>query len=376
MKKTNHLYERYQRQTILKGFGAAGQKRLLGSKLLVIGAGGLGCPALQYLAGAGVGHLGIADDDVVSITNLHRQPLYSSAHIGLSKAATAKKVLEGLNPDIDITAHGERISHANALEIIGCYDIIIDGTDNFTSRYLVNDACRLLGKPLIYGAVSAYEGQVAIFNCSTAKGDTPVNYRDLFPSPPAAGEVLNCAEAGVLGMLPGIIGMMQAMEAIKLITGIGKPLINCLLTYNLLNNEVYEVNLAAAAGSISMAPRSAAEFKQMRYDWACTAVNQFEIGLNHFEELVSNPGVDIIDVREEGETPPVDGFAHKHIPLTCLAKQLPTLKKHTIVFFCQSGSRSRQAAEMFADHYGNTKTVYSLRGGILAWLNEHPIQQV
>jgi molybdopterin/thiamine biosynthesis adenylyltransferase/rhodanese-related sulfurtransferase len=371
----NNSYERYQRQSILKGFGTAGQQRLLDSKLLVIGAGGLGCPALQYLAGAGLGHIGVADDDVVSISNLHRQPLYSTADVGSSKALTAKRVLEALNPGIMITAHCERISQANALEIIGRYDLVIDGSDNLPTRYLVNDACLLLGKPLIYGAISTYEGQVAIFNCSNGQGGPPVNYRDLFPHPPAAGEVLNCAEAGVLGVLPGIIGLLQAAEAIKLITGIGKPLINSLLTYNLLNNECYEISLSAVDGSGAMGPQTAEAFKQVNYDWLCSAMNKFEIDVRAFIELVNKPGVDIIDVREEGEMPTAGGIVTRAIPISRLAGQLDSIGMDTVVFFCQSGSRSRQAAEMLADRRGDSKTIYSLAGGILAWLNEHPKQQ-
>src|SRR3954447_17905389 len=196
MKSNNTSYERYQRQTILKEFGESGQQKLLRSKVLVIGAGGLGCPALQYLAAAGVGYIGIADDDVVSITNLHRQVLYSTFDIGFSKAEKAKHSLTRLNPDINITAYNERLTSKNALGIIEKYDIVIDGTDNFASRYLINDACVLLRKPFVYGAVSRFEGQVAVFNHTNEKGDAPVNYRDLFPEPPLETEVLNCADAG------------------------------------------------------------------------------------------------------------------------------------------------------------------------------------
>jgi adenylyltransferase/sulfurtransferase len=248
--KENILYERYQRQIILKGFGEEGQQKLLQAKVLVIGAGGLGCPALQYLAAAGVGTIGIVDDDVISLSNLHRQVLYTPDDIDHPKVEVAASKLRQLNPDVNIYPYRIRLEKSNAFEIIRQYDLLIDGTDNFASRYMINDACFLLNKPLIYGAVSQYEGEVAVFSPHFLMGSTRgVNYRDLFPNPPKDGEVLNCAEAGVLGVLPGIIGTMQAAEAIKLITGIGTPLMNKLLTYNVLSQEIYEVSLPSKSGS-------------------------------------------------------------------------------------------------------------------------------
>ncbi|MBD0294073.1 MAG: HesA/MoeB/ThiF family protein, partial [Flavisolibacter sp.] len=216
---SNEHNERYQRQVILQEFGEAGQQKLLQAKVLVIGAGGLGCPVLQYLAAAGVGVVGIADDDIVSLTNLHRQVLYSMSDIGKSKVERAAAILRQLNPDIEIIPYHLRLTNKNALDIITAYDIVVDATDNFPTRYLLNDACVLLSKPLIYGAVSKFEGQVAVFNGVGSSGEKSVNYRDLFPVPPQEDEVPNCAEAGVLGVLPGIIGSLQAGEVIKLITG-------------------------------------------------------------------------------------------------------------------------------------------------------------
>jgi adenylyltransferase/sulfurtransferase len=233
------LYERYHRQIILPEFGEIGQQKLLKAKVLVIGAGGLGCPALQYLTAAGIGTIGIVDDDVVSLNNLHRQVLYSVNDIGLSKAERAAHILEQLNPDINIIAYNERLENQNAITLFHDFDIVVDGTDNFSTRYMINDACVLLNKPLVYGAISLFEGQVSVFRNQNADD---VNYRDIFPDPPKEGEVLNCAEAGVLGVLPGIIGTMMANETIKLLTGIGDSLINQLLTYNALNNQVYQLN--------------------------------------------------------------------------------------------------------------------------------------
>ncbi|MBC7888692.1 MAG: HesA/MoeB/ThiF family protein [Ferruginibacter sp.] len=370
--KTDHIsYERYQRQIILKEFGEAGQLKLLQSKVLVVGAGGLGCPALQYLAAAGVGNIGIADDDVISLSNLHRQVLYSTFDIGFSKAEKAKQSLTRLNPGIHITAYNERLTTQNALAIIAPYDIVIDGTDNFASRYLVNDACVLLNKPLVYGAVSQFEGQVAVFNCKNKKGDIPVNYRDLFPQPPKDGEVLNCAESGVLGVLPGIIGTMQANETIKLIIGMGKALINSLLTYNAFNNRVYEVLLTALKETSLLIPATKAAFEQMDYDWLCSSTNRrFEIDGAGFDDLLNLTDVDIIDVREPGELPLPTGFNYTQIPLSQFKEKITTIKSDTVIVFCQSGKRSLQAAQWLFDTFGESKKIFSLQGGIPAWLKQ------
>ncbi|MEO6729587.1 MAG: HesA/MoeB/ThiF family protein [Ferruginibacter sp.] len=377
MKNDNQSYDRYQRQIILKEFGEAGQQKLLNAKVLVIGAGGLGCPALQYLAAAGVGTIGIVDDDVVSITNLHRQVLYSTFDVGFSKAEKARHSLTRLNPDININAFQERLTTQNALDIINPYDIVIDGTDNFSSRYMINDACVLLHKPLVYGAVSQFEGQVAVFNYQDKSGNISVNYRHLFPEPPGDGEILNCAEAGVLGVLPGIIGTMQANETIKLITGIGKPLINSLLTYNTLTNQVYEISLSPSNETNALIPRDKAAFEQMDYDWLCASSTgrQFEIDTAAFDQLRSANNVDIIDVREAGELPLPTEFKYLQIPLSQFRENIAVVKSKTVIVFCQSGKRSMQAAQLLFDTFGETKKIYSLHGGITNWLKSHPTQQ-
>lgn len=377
MKSDNLSYDRYQRQIILKEFGEAGQQKLLHAKVLVIGAGGLGCPVLQYLAAAGVGTIGIVDDDVVSITNLHRQVLYSTFDVGFSKAEKAKHSLTRLNPDININAFQERLTTQNAFDIINPYDIVIDGTDNFSSRYMINDACVLLNKPLVYGAVSQFEGQVAIFNYQDKSGHISVNYRHLFPEPPGDGEILNCAEAGVLGVLPAIIGAMQANETIKLITGIGKPLINSLLTYNALTNQVYEISLSSSNQTSTSAPQNKIEFEQMDYDWLCASSTsrQFEIDAAMFDQLRTANSVDIIDVREMGELPVPTGFEYLQIPLSQFRENIAVVKSKTVIVFCQSGKRSMQAAQLLFDTFGETKKIFSLHGGILNWLKSHPTQQ-
>ncbi|MEP7372926.1 MAG: HesA/MoeB/ThiF family protein [Chitinophagaceae bacterium] len=369
-------YERYQRQIILKEFGEAGQEKLLQAKVLVIGAGGLGCPVLQYLTAAGVGTIGIADDDTVSLTNLHRQVLYSVNDIGLPKAERAASVMQGLNPDINIISYNQRLTVENALEIVKSFDIIIDGTDNFSTRYMINDACVLLDKPLVYGAISQFEGQVTIFNCCQESHDKPVNYRDLFPQPPKEDEVLNCAEAGVLGVLPGIIGTMMANETIKLITGIGEPLINRLLTYNALNNQVYELGLSAREETRALIPASEILFKRMDYQWLCgVSVSSFEIDGDTFDELLENQTIEVIDVREIGELPFVYEFDHQNIPLKYIGDSVQEIKSDTIVIFCQSGKRSKTAAVQLSGIFGTTKKIYSLKGGIENWKKSHSIQQ-
>ncbi len=368
MKEQTPSYERYQRQILLKGFGLEGQHKLLQSKVLVVGAGGLGCPALQYLAAAGLGTIGIVDEDIVSITNLHRQILFTVDDIGLPKASTAKERLAKLNPEITIIDYNERLSTRNALAIIKDYDIVIDATDNFSSRYLINDACVLLNKPIVYGAVSQFEGQVAILNCHLASSVTPANYRDLFPTPPIDGEVLNCAEAGVLGVLPGIIGSMQASETIKLITGIGKPLINTVLTYHSLTNQLYKIEIVANSSTRSLLPANEADFIKMDYDWFCASKNnKFEIDIENFNKIANTADVEIIDVRELGETPILTDINYYQIPLSQFKENIAAIKKEKIVVFCQSGKRSLQAAQILFDTFGNKKIIYSLKGGITEW---------
>lgn len=367
-----NIYERYNRQMLLKQFGETGQQKLLQAKVLVVGAGGLGCPVLQYLAAAGVGKIGIIDDDIVALSNLHRQVLYSVHDIGLSKAERAAFVLQQLNPEITIVAYNERLTVQNALDIIAAFDIVVDGTDNFSTRYMINDACVLLNKPLVYGAVSQFEGQVAIFNSNQQNGKPSVNYRDLFPQPPGEGEIQNCEEAGVLGVLPGIIGTMQANETIKLITGIGQPLINRLLTYNALNNQTYELILSVRTEIASLIPSNAEAFKATDYEQICSSpAVTFEINTDVFDQIVEDGNATIIDVRELEEYPAVTEFAHIQIPLLQIREKMPATMEDTVVVFCQSGKRSLQAAQYLSGVVGDSKKVYSLKGGILQWKKIH-----
>jgi molybdopterin/thiamine biosynthesis adenylyltransferase/rhodanese-related sulfurtransferase len=361
--------ERYSRHTLLKDFGAAGQEKLSKAGVLVIGAGGLGCPVLQYLVASGVGCIGIVDDDLVSLSNLQRQVLYNVDDIGQSKVLKAAEKLGRLNPDIIIKAHNVKVTVSNALELFKDYDIIVDGTDNFASRYLVNDACVVLNKPLVFAAVYQYEGQVAIFNVADPTG-LKTNYRDLFETPPNPADAPDCNEAGVLGVLPGLIGLMQATEVIKLITGIGKPLINQLLVYNLLQSESYTVKLTASTNASQLAPKDKNAFENFDYEWFCgTDIPDVEvISSNQFHELSTHPSVIVVDVREEGESPEAN-FAHLKLPLSKLSRaslngNIAFLDQEYIVLICQVGVRSVTAAQIFKAHFGNSKKIYSLKGGI------------
>jgi molybdopterin/thiamine biosynthesis adenylyltransferase/rhodanese-related sulfurtransferase len=365
-------YDRYHRQIILKDFGEPGQQKLFSAKVLVVGAGGLGCPALQYLAAAGVGTLGIIDGDMVDLSNLHRQILYSVHDIGFPKAEKAAEKLRQLNPEITIKAYGERLNNQNAFSIIREYDIIIDGSDNFATRYMINDACVILNKPIIHGSVSQFQGQIAILNYRMNDAGEPVNYRDLFPKPPKEDEVPNCAEAGVLGVLPGIIGTMQANETIKLITGVGHPLINRIITFNALNNEFYELELSVRPGTRSLIPVDEEAFRKTDYEWLCSSADtELEIDPHSLEILLSQQNIDIIDVRDINEMPEIEEFTTFRIPLKELPGNSSLIKSDTVVIICQTGNRSLQAAKQLKSVFGESKKVLSLKGGIIKWKQEH-----
>lgn len=365
-------YQRYQRQTILKEFGKEAQNKLFQSKILVVGAGGLGCPALQYLAAAGAGTIGIIDFDLIELSNLQRQTLYNLDDIGKSKSETAAQKLRLFNPDIQFSVFNLKLDSKNALEIIKDYDLVIDGSDNFATRYLVNDACVLLNKPLVYGAVLRFEGQVGVFNLTDKKTELTTNYRDLFPQPPLPSSVLSCNEAGVLGVLPGIIGTMQAAEAIKIITGIGKPLCNKMISYNLLNNFFYEFNISPLKAENTNFPKTKSEFLNFDYDWFCGIKQEVpEISVDEFDALRSNEVLNIIDVREIDELPTVDEFLFTQIPLSQFEKQVSTISiKNKTIIFCLLGKRSQTAAKILTNSFPDC-CVFSLKGGIEAWKKHH-----
>ena len=263
--------------------------------------------------------------------------------------------------------HALRLTNKNSLSILASYDLVLDATDNFAARYLLNDACALLGKPLVYGAVSQYEGQVSVFHANAEEQSG--GYRDLFPVPPPPGSVLNCAEAGVLNVLPGIIGTMQATEAIKLLTGIGEPLVNKLFTYNALTNESMVFEILPGVEKAASFPQTAAAYTAMDYEWECAAPSPQaeEIEAAAFDALLQQDDVMIIDVREPGEEPAVHEFAHHQMPLSSLAEKEHNITAATVVVFCQSGKRSKEAASLLSAGFGAAKKVLSLKGGIVHW---------
>lgn len=368
MSEKNSSSERYQRQVTLRELGAEGQQKLLQAKVVVVGAGGLGCPALLYLAAAGVGTIGIVDNDIVSITNLHRQVIYTTRDLGDSKAAVAARRLQELNPEIQVRTHQCLLSNKNALSLLKEYDLVVDATDNMVSRYIISDACLLLKKPFVYGGISRFEGQVAVLNCGTTT-EPPVTFRDLFPQPPSPESIANCVQTGVLGVLPGMIGTMQATEVLKLLTGIGQPLIHRLFTYDALTNNSYTFQLIPRKEAVSGQPQNPTAFEQTDYESFCDLPNSTaeEISSTTFQSLLKEPGVLIIDVREAGELPEVNEFEHLKVPLSGLRANMPYIANGIILLFCQTGKRSRIAAEILQYNYGQSRKIYSLKGGILNW---------
>lgn len=366
--------KRYSRHILLSEIGISGQEKLKQAKVLVIGAGGLGCPVLQYLTAAGVGTLGIVDFDKVDASNLQRQILYGVDDIGKSKTDCAIQRLSGQNPYVKFISYNKQLSNQNALEIIKNYDMVIDGTDNFPTRYLVNDACVLLNKPLIYGSINKFEGQVSVFNYLIAKKKYGPTYRCLFPNPPSAAEVPNCSEAGVLGVLPGIIGTLQANETIKIITGIGDVLSGKLFMINALTLQNYTIAFErdeTVANAVSLE-----QFKKNDYELFCNgspAADNKEITVIELYQLLSGDrtAIQIIDVRELNEQPIVNALKELHIPLNSIIKnagEIDTQKK--VIVFCKTGVRSHHAIQLLQKEKG-FNNLYNLKGGVLEWFKKY-----
>ena len=349
---------RYSRHLLIPEFGTEGQLRLKAAKVAVIGCGGLGSPILLYLAAAGVGTLGIIDGDRVDESNLQRQVLYGTESVGKPKVEETAKRLQSLNPNVKIEAHFEQLTSQNALEILGDYDLVIDGSDNFPTRYLVNDACVLLNKPLVYGAIYRFEGQVAIFNYQNGP-----NYRDLFPTPPPPELAPNCAEAGVLGVLPGIIGSLQANEAIKLLAGIGEPLTGKLFVMDALT-------LTTRIIRIPRMPERPKIVELIDYDVFCGVKipeSNDEISSEELEEWLKS-GVDfqLIDVRESYEYD-IDNLSGELMPLSRLKDFIANISREKpVVIHCQGGMRSQKAIKQLREQY-NFSNLKNLTGGIAAF---------
>lgn len=356
--------ERYDRQIKLQGFGIEAQDKLASAKVLVIGAGGLGCPVLQYLTAAGVGNIGIVDDDRVSLSNLHRQILYNSDDIGKLKTEAAFERLNAMNPEVQFKIFSERIIPKNAVTIVSDYDVVVDCTDNFATRYLLDDLCRILEKPLIFGAIYHYEGQIAVFNVRNKEGFT-THYRNLFPAPPNPGEVPDCNEAGVLGVLPGVIGTLQATEAIKLVTGIGEPLINKLMTIDILSYQTAVFEIPSLNLTDESIPYSIEEFENMNYQLHCGIefAGIKNISPSGFKEAIKIPDTVVIDVREPEEQPKLD-VPYISIPLSQLKENVSKINNTNVIVVCQSGKRSLSGAKILQEILEPKYSISHLEGGI------------
>ncbi len=349
--------ERYARHLILPEIGEEGQEKLKGSSVLIIGAGGLGSPVSMYLAAAGVGRLGMADFDNVDMTNLHRQVLFGTSSVGQPKLEAARRRLADLNPDVEIVTHQGAVTSDNALELFAPYDVIIDGTDNFPTRYLVNDACVLLGKPNVYGSIFRFEGQASVFFAKQGPC-----YRCLYPEPPPPQLVPSCAEGGVLGVLPGVIGTIQATEAIKLLPGAGETLVGRLLLFDALSMGFRELRLRKDLQCAICGERPTIQ-KLIDYEGFCNPMTHGELTP---AELAAMTDALLIDVREpfEWNQGHLDGA--RHIPLGQLEHNLDSIPKdRDVVLYCRSGARSGYALEMM--HAKGFTRVKHLAGGIIAW---------
>ncbi|HEX7116823.1 MAG TPA: molybdopterin-synthase adenylyltransferase MoeB [Steroidobacter sp.] len=363
---TQHDLARYSRHLALREIGVAGQEKLKAARVLVIGAGGLGSPSALYLAAAGVGTLGIIDCDRVDVSNLQRQVLYDSASVGVAKTEAALKRLAALNPELDVITHDVQLRAHNVLDIFRNYDVVLDGTDRFPTRYLANDACVILGKPLVSAAIHRFEGQAMTY----APGRAPC-YRCLFPQPPQDGLVPNCAEAGVLGVLPGVMGTIQATEAIKLIVGVGEPLFGRLLTYDALAMRFAEFAFkrrpdCAVCGEAPTitAPKDMEELCSTEALANVRRLNPAEL-----KSLLEDPAIALVDVREPHEFSVAHLPGSINIPVRELAQRLGELPSSKVaVFLCRSGARSLTASAIAAR--AGAGSVAHLEGGLLAWARE------
>lgn len=362
--------KRYHRHLILPEVGHDGQKKLKNARVLLIGAGGLGSPAALYLAAAGVGTIGIVDSDAVDESNLQRQILHSNVDVGRPKTDSAFDRLSGINPHIQILKHPLRLSSQNALEIFRDYDIILDGSDNFPTRYLVNDACVLLNKPNVSGAIFRFEGQASVFWAE--KGAC---YRCLFPDPPPPELSPSCAEAGVLGVLPGIIGAIQAAEAIKLILGKGEPLIDRLLLFDALGMRFREIHFSKDPLCPVCGPKATIK-KLIDYENFCNQKTMEKpmieeiTALQLKKDLDTGKPIQIIDVREPDEYRMASIPKAKLIPLNEIAKRQNEIDpKTTAVIHCKMGGRSRRAIEILMSQ-GYQGRLLNLKGGIMAWAED------
>lgn len=362
---TREELQRYSRQLSLPDFGLEGQRRLASARVLIVGAGGLGCPAAIYLAAAGTGVIGIVDFDKIDLSNIHRQILYSTNDIGRAKVDVACQRILAANPNVDVEIFNIRLSATNALEIMRGFDVVIDASDNFPTRYLVNDASVIIGIPTVYGSIHRFEGQLSVFGAP----DGPC-YRCLFREPPPAGTVPSCAEAGVLGVLPGIIGILQATEAIKLLTGIGEPLVGRLLLFDALTMNFRKIELRRDRDCPSCGANRSG--KLVDYEQLCGVAEErvASIAAQELADILQKgEPVDLVDVREEYEW----NIAHipgaRLVPLGRITDEVSSFEAdRKIILYCKTGIRSMRAADQLVTAgFGN---VGNLTGGIERWREE------
>ena len=358
---------RYARHLTLPEVGPEGQRLLSEASILVVGAGGLGSPALLYLAAAGIGRIGVIDDDSVVLSNLQRQVLHGTAAIGEAKVTSAKRRLGDLNPEVAVEAHETRLVAGNALEVIGGYDIVIDGSDNFSTRYLISDTCEILGKPWVFGSIHRFEGQVTTFNL-----DGGPNYRDLFPKAPPAELAPNCAEAGVLGVLPGIVGSIQATEAIKIILGVGEALSGRLLVIDALGMGVRSLSYSHDPSRTTMTELAeySIECSSEADDVEETQYGMLEIDpIEYVERIGQGWSPFLLDVRrmDKERIVTLEGTSlriqHNSVPQR--ADEVPS--DRDVVVYCRTGGRSAAVARFLIASRSPGGRVYNLTGGIHEW---------
>jgi adenylyltransferase/sulfurtransferase len=373
MELTNDEIRRYSRHLILPEVGLAGQKKIKGASVLCIGTGGLGSPINMYLAAAGIGKLGIVDFDVVDYSNLQRQILHTEADVGRPKTESARDTVKAINPNCEVVLHNVRITSENALDLIRPYDIVVDGTDNFQTRYLTNDACVLLKKPNVYGSIFRFEGQASVF----APHLGGPCYRCLYPEPPPAGMIPSCAEGGVLGVLPGIIGCIQATEILKLAIGRGSSLVGRLLLFNALEMKFRELKLRRDPQCPICGEHPTIK-ELIDYDIFCgiqpepeAASNPDEVTVQDMKKALDNPGlgVKVIDVREPDEYEIAKVAGVPLLPLSELNRRFTELDPNQQYYLhCKGGVRSLKALNFLREQ--GFKYVKSVKGGITAWSEE------
>jgi len=365
---------RYSRHLILPEVGLEGQKKICSASVLCIGAGGLGSPIAMYLAAAGIGRLGIVDFDSVELSNLQRQVIHGTPDVGRSKTQSAANTIRRINPEVQVVRHDTRLTSENALDIIRPYDIVVDGTDNFPTRYLTNDACVLLRKPNVYGSVFRFEGQASVF----APHLGGPCYRCLYPEPPPPGAVPSCAEGGVLGVLPGVIGLIQATEILKLVLGKGTSLLNRLLLFNALDMQFRELKLRRDP-QCPLCGENPAITQLIDYQAFCgapppsttTTMHPDEVTVHELKRALENPqlGIQVLDVREPDEHRIARINGARLVPLSTLSERFAELDPNQHYYLhCKAGGRSMNALEFLRQR--GFKHLKSVKGGIAAWSDE------